>query len=68
MNVGAADAQRVRATARNVHVTGGTALEGYNNDFENRGQYRQVFRDAFEQGYRDGFQRLRITGVGGDGN
>jgi hypothetical protein len=33
------------------------ATEGYNSYYGNRSQYKEVFRSAFEQGYRDGFQR-----------
>ena len=58
MSVGAADAQRGQSynPQRSRYWRNGT--EGYDNDFGNRGQYRQVFRNAFEQGYRDGFQRF----------
>lgn len=58
MNTGAADAQRGQSynPQRSRYWRNGT--EGYDNDFGNRGQYRQVFRDAFEQGYREGFQRF----------
>ena len=57
MNVGAADAQRRQSfnPQRSRYWKNGT--EGYNNDFGNKGQYRQVFRNAFEQGYREGYQR-----------
>jgi len=57
MNVGAADAQRGQNydPQRSRYWKNGT--EGYNSSYGNKGQYRQVFRDAFEQGYRDGWQR-----------
>jgi hypothetical protein len=57
MNVGAADAQRGQSfnPQRSRYYRDGTL--GYNSYYGNRGQYRQVFRDAFNQGYRDGFQR-----------
>ena len=57
MNTGAADAQRGQSfnPQRSRYWRNGT--EGYDNDFGNKGQYRQVFRNAFEQGYREGFQR-----------
>ena len=57
MNVGAADAQRGQSfnPQRSRYYRDGT--QGYNSYYGNRGQYRQVFRDAFIQGYRDGFQR-----------
>ena len=58
MNTGAADAQRGQSfnPQRSRYWRNGT--EGYDNDFGNKGQYRQVFRNAFEQGYREGFQRF----------
>lgn len=58
MNVGAADAQRGQSfnPQRSRYYRDGTA--GFNSYYGNRGQYRQVFRDAFIQGYRDGFQRF----------
>jgi hypothetical protein len=57
MNVGAADAQRGQSfnPQRSRYYRDGT--QGYSSYYGNRGQYRQVFRDAFIQGYRDGFQR-----------
>jgi hypothetical protein len=58
MNVGAADAQRCQSYNPQRSRYWRNGLEGYNSDFENRGQYRQVFRNAFEQGYREGYQRF----------
>ena len=57
MSVGAADAQRRQSynPQRSRYWRNGT--QGYDNDFGNKGQYRQVFRNAFEQGYREGYQR-----------
>lgn len=57
LSVGAADAQRRQSynPQRSRYWRNGT--EGYDNDFGNKGQYRQVFRNAFEQGYREGYQR-----------
>lgn len=57
MNVGAADAQRGQSfnPQRSRYYRNGTG--GYSSSYGNRGVYRQVFRDAFIQGYRDGFQR-----------
>jgi hypothetical protein len=57
MNVGAADAQRGQSfnPQRSRYYRSGSA--GYSSSYGNRGLYRQVFRDAFIQGYRDGFQR-----------
>ena len=57
MNVGAADAQRGQSFNPQRSRYWKNATEGYNSSYGNRGQYKQVFRDAFEQGYRDGFQR-----------
>ena len=58
MSVGAADAQRGQSYNPRRSRYWRSATEGYNHDFENRGQYRQVFRNAFERGYRDGWQRF----------
>lgn len=58
MSVGAADAQRRQSYNPQRSRYWRKATEGYNRDFENRGQYKQVFRNAFEQGYRDGWQRF----------
>ena len=57
MNVGAADAQRGQSfnPQRSRYYRSGEA--GYSSSYGSRGVYRQVFRDAFIQGYRDGFQR-----------
>ena len=57
MNVGAADAQRGQSfnPQRSRYYRSGSA--GYSSTYGNRGVYRLVFRDAFIQGYRDGFQR-----------
>lgn len=57
MNVGAADAQRGQSYDPQRSRYYRNATEGYNSSYGNKGQYKQVFRDAFEQGYRDGFQR-----------
>ena len=58
MNVGAADAQRGQSYDPQRSRYWRNATEGYNSSYGNRGQYKQVFRDAFEQGYREGFQRF----------
>src|SRR5215211_3043277 len=57
MNVGAADAQRGQSYSPQRSRYWRNATEGYNSSYGNRGQYKQVFRDGFEQGYREGFQR-----------
>lgn len=58
MNVGAADAQRGQSFNPQRSRYYRDATFGYSSYYGNRGQYRQVFRDAFLQGYRDGFQRF----------
>jgi hypothetical protein len=58
MNVGAADAQRGQSYNPQRSRYWRNATEGYNSSFGNRGQYKQIFRDAFAQGYRDGWQRF----------
>ena len=57
LNVGATDAQRGQSynPQRSRYYRDGTG--GYNSYYGNRGQYRQVFRSAFLQGYREGYQR-----------
>ncbi len=64
MNVGAADAQRRQSYSpqRSRYYKNGT--EGYNSYYGNKGQYKQVFRDAFLQGYRDGYQRFAYNNRG----
>jgi hypothetical protein len=57
LNVGASDAQRGQNYDPQRSRYWRNATEGYNSSYGNKGQYKQVFRDAFEQGYRDGFQR-----------
>ena len=57
VNVGAADAQRGQNYDPQRSRYWRNATEGYNSYYGNKGQYKQVFRDAFEQGYREGFQR-----------
>ena len=57
LNVGAADGQRGQSYDPQRSRYWKNATEGYNSSYGNKGQYKQVFRDAFEQGYREGFQR-----------
>ena len=57
MNVGAADAQRGQSFNPQRSRYYRNADQGYSSSYGNRGQYRQVFRNAFLQGYRDGYQR-----------
>src|SRR5215213_1397750 len=58
MNVGAADAQRGQSFNPQRSRYWKNATEGYSSSYGNKGQYKQIFRDAFEQGYREGFQRF----------
>ena len=57
LSVGAGDAQRNKSfdPQRSRYWKNGT--DGYNSAYGNKGQYKQVFRDAFLQGYREGYQR-----------
>jgi peptidyl-prolyl cis-trans isomerase-like 4 len=57
INVGAADAQRGQSYNPQRSRYYRNADQGYSSYYGNRGQYRQVFRYAFIQGYREGFQR-----------
>lgn len=57
INVGAADAQRGQSFNPQRSRYYRNADQGYSSYYGNRGQYRQVFRDAFVQGYREGYQR-----------
>ena len=57
INVGAADAQRGQSFNPQRSRYYRHADQGYSSYYGNRGQYRQVFRDAFVQGYREGYQR-----------
>ena len=57
LNVGAADAQRGQSYNPQRSKYWRNANEGYNGYYGNRDQFKQVFRNAFEQGYREGFQR-----------
>lgn len=58
MNVGAADAQRGQSYNPQRSRYYRNADQGFNSYRGNRGQYRQIFRSAFLQGYRDGYQRF----------
>jgi len=62
MNVGAADAQRNQSYSPQRSRYWKNATQGYSSSYGNKGQYKQVFRDAFEQGYRDGWQRFAGNG------
>lgn len=64
MSVGAADAQRRQSYNPQRSRYWKNATEGYNSSYGNKGQYKQIFRSAFEQGYREGWQRF--AGYGRD--
>jgi hypothetical protein len=57
VNTGAADAQRGQSFSpqRSRYFRNGN--QGYRSAYGNRGQYQQVYRNAFVQGYREGYQR-----------
>jgi hypothetical protein len=57
LNVGSADAQRGQSYNPQRSKYWRNATEGYNGSYGNKNQYKEVFRSAFEQGYREGFQR-----------
>jgi hypothetical protein len=58
LNAGSVDAQRNRRFDPQRSSTYRKGTEGYNSSFGNKGQYKQIFRDAFVQGYREGYQRF----------
>ena len=58
MNAGAADAQRNRRFDPERSSIYKKGTDGYTSSYGNKGQYKQVFRDAFLQGYREGYQRF----------
>ena len=64
MSVGAADAQRRQSYNPQRSRYWKNATEGYSSSYGNKGQYKQIFRSAFEQGYREGWQRF--AGYGRD--
>src|ERR1044071_7718241 len=57
LNVGPAATQRRQGCKPQRRPQWKYAGEGYNSSYDNRGQYKQVFRSVFAQGYREGFQR-----------
>ena len=57
MNVGSADAQRGQSFDPQRSRYFRNADAGFNSYYGNKGQYKQVFRDAFVQGYREGYSR-----------
>jgi hypothetical protein len=57
LSTGAADAQRGQSYKPQRSRYFKDANQGYSSYYGNKGQYKQVFRDAFVQGYREGYQR-----------
>ena len=57
LSTGAADAQRGQNYNPQRSHFWKNGSDGYNSSYGNRGQYKQVFRDAFVQGYREGYSR-----------
>jgi len=68
LSTGAADAQRGQSynPQRSHYWKNGS--DGYgSSSYGNRGQFKQVFRDAFVQGYREGYQRYAGNRRGNNG-
>ncbi|PWT87862.1 MAG: hypothetical protein C5B55_14085 [Blastocatellia bacterium] len=66
LNVGASDAQRGQnydPQRSHYWKNGDSGYSGYGN----RGQYKQAFRDAFVQGYREGYSRYGYNRRGNNG-
>jgi len=57
LSTGASDAQRNRSFDPQRSHFWKNGDDGYSSRYGNRGQFKQVFRDAFVQGYREGYQR-----------
>jgi hypothetical protein len=57
VSTGASDAQRGQNFNPQRSHFWKNGNSGYNSSYGNRGQYKQVFRDAFVQGYREGYSR-----------
>ena len=57
LSTGAADAQRGQSYSPQRSHFWKNGTDGYSSRYGNRGQYKQVFRDAFVQGYRQGYQQ-----------
>ena len=57
LGTGAADAQRGKSYDPQRSRYWKNATDGYDSSYGNKGQYKQIFRDAFVQGYREGYQR-----------
>ena len=57
VSTGASDAQRGQSFNPQRSHFWKNGNSGYNSSYGNRGQYKQVFRDAFVQGYQEGYSR-----------
>jgi hypothetical protein len=67
LSTGASDAQRGQSynPQRSHFWKNGT--DGYNSSYGNKGQFKQIFRDAFVQGYNEGYQRYGNNRRGNNG-
>ncbi len=61
LNAGAIDAQRGQRYNPQRSRIYRNGSDGFNRSFGNRNQYRQIFRAAFLQGYREGYQRYAYS-------
>jgi len=68
LSTGAADAQRGQSYNPQRSHFWKNGSDGYNSSYGNRGQYKQVFRDAFVQGYREGYSRYGGNNRRGNNN
>jgi len=57
LSTGASDAQRGQSFNPQRSHFWKNGNDGYNSSYGNRGQSKQVFRDAFVQGYQEGYSR-----------
>ena len=67
LRTGASDAQRGQSYSPQRSRYWRNATDGYRSGYGNRGQYQQVFRSAFAQGYREGYQRYAYNRRGNNG-
>ena len=67
LRTGASDAQRGQSYSPQRSHYWRDGADGYRSGYGNRGQYQQVFRNAFAQGYREGYQRYAYNRRGNNG-
>jgi len=67
VSTGASDAQRGQNFNPQRSHFWKNGNSGYNSSYGNRGQYKQVFRDAFVQGYQEGYSRYGGNRRGNNG-